>query len=54
MEVSGQIHDAAALLPRKEPFALNCTGGWFGRRVSPDVLVNSEIGCSSPVAWPVP
>jgi len=45
MEVSGQLHDTAALLPRKEPLVLNCTGGWVGRRVSPDVLEKSKIGC---------
>jgi len=54
MEVGGQLHDVAALLPRKEPLVLNCTGGWVGRSVSLDVLENSEIGCPSPVAWPIP
>ena len=51
MEVSGQLHDAAVLLPRKEHLVLNCTGGWVGQRVSPDVLEKSEIGYPT-TGWP--
>jgi hypothetical protein len=43
MEVSGQLHAPAALLPRKEPPATHWIGGWVGPRAVLDVVVKRKI-----------
>jgi len=40
MEVSGQLHAPAALLPRKEPLWM---GGWVGPRAGLDTVVKRKI-----------
>jgi hypothetical protein len=52
MEVSGQLHALAALLPRKAP-ATHWIGGWEGPRIGQDAwksLVPPGLFNSDPVA----
>jgi len=43
MEVSGQLHAAAALPPGKEPHGTHCIGGGVGRRAGLDAVVKRKI-----------
>jgi hypothetical protein len=43
MEVSGQFHVPAALLPRKEPPDTHRIGGWVGLRASLEAVVKRKI-----------
>jgi hypothetical protein len=43
MEVSGQLHDPAALLPGKEPLVPHWIGGWVGPRAVLNAVVKRKI-----------
>jgi hypothetical protein len=43
MEVSGQLHTPAALLPGKEPPGTHWIGGWVGPRAGLDAMVKRKI-----------
>jgi hypothetical protein len=43
MEVSGQLHDTAALLPRKEPPIHTGKAGWVDPRAGLDAVVKRKI-----------
>jgi len=45
MEVSGQLHSLATLLPERHPGA-HRIGGWMGPTISLDILVKCKISCS--------
>jgi hypothetical protein len=45
MEVSGQLHTLAALLPGKEPHT-HCIGGWMYPRAVLDAMVKRKIPSS--------
>jgi len=42
MEVSGQLHAPAALLPGKEPPGTHWIGGWLGLRAGLDAVVKRK------------
>jgi hypothetical protein len=43
MEVSGQLHAPAALLPRERALGTHCIGGRMGPRAVMDVVVKRKI-----------
>jgi len=43
MEVSGQLHDPAALLPRERAPCTHWIGGWVGPRAVLDAMVKRKI-----------
>jgi hypothetical protein len=43
MEVSGQLHAPAALLPEKEPLVTHWIAGWVGPRAVLDAVVKRKI-----------
>jgi hypothetical protein len=56
MEMSGQLHSLAALLPEKEP-GTHMLGGWVGPRAGLDVVgKRKSLACAgnrTPVVQPV-
>jgi hypothetical protein len=45
MEVSGELHAPATLLPVKEPPVTIVLGGWVGSRVGMDTVEQRRIPC---------
>jgi hypothetical protein len=55
MEVSGQIHDPAALIPEETALSIHCLEGWVGPRASLDTVEKSlaPVGKQAPAFEPV-
>jgi hypothetical protein len=54
MEVSGQFHTLAALLPGKKAPGTHCIGGWVGLRASLDAVEKRKKSFIAPGGKRIP